>query len=86
MKYMMYEDATTHRFALLPLPSRFVDGDALPAISIDRWFDSHEAAVAALSELLSREELEPEARADDAVPASDVVTPVDTLVIRKRLI
>jgi hypothetical protein len=78
MKYMMYEDATTHRFALLPLPSQFLDGDALPAITIDRWFDSHEAAVAALSELLSREELEPQARADDAVPASDVVIPVDT--------
>jgi hypothetical protein len=78
MKYMMYEDAITHRFAFLPLPSRFVDGDALPVITIDRWFDSHEAAVAALSELLSREELEPDARADDAVPASDVVIPVDT--------
>jgi len=78
MKYLMYEDAITHRFALLPLPNRFVDGDALPAITIDRWFDNHEAAVAALSELFSREELEPDTRADDAVPAADVVIPVDT--------
>ena len=78
MKYMMYEDAMTHRFALLPLPNRFVDGDALPAITIDRWFDSHEAAVAALSELLGREEIEPDARADDAVPAADVVIPDGT--------
>ena len=78
MKYMMYEDTITHRFALLPLPSQFVDGDALPAITIDRWFDSHAAAVAALPELFTRDELEPEARADDAVPASDVVIPVDT--------
>jgi hypothetical protein len=78
MKYMMYEDVITHRFALLPLPNRFVDGDALPAITIDRWFDSHEAAVAALGELLTRDELEPDARADDAVPAADVVIPVDS--------
>jgi hypothetical protein len=77
MKYMMYEDAITHRFALLPLPNRFVDGDAIPTITIDRWFDSHEAAVAALSELLTRDELEPDARADDAVPAADILIPVD---------
>jgi hypothetical protein len=77
MKYMIYEDAITHRFAFLPLPNRFVDGDALPAIAIDRWFDSHAAAVAALPELFTRAEHEPDARVDDAVPAEDVVIPVD---------
>src|SRR4029453_15039125 len=77
MKYMIYEDAITHRFAFLPLPNRFVDGDALPAIAIDRWFDSPPAPVGALPELFTRDEHEPDARVDDAVPAEDVVIPVD---------
>jgi len=49
MKYAIYEDPITHRFAHLPLPSRFVDGDELPAVVTDRWFESHDAAIAGLS-------------------------------------
>lgn len=56
MKYTIYENPITHRFGHLPLPSRFLDGDPLPPIVIERWFESHTAAVAALSELLVREE------------------------------
>ena len=78
MKYMIYEDSTTHRFAFLPLPSRFVDGDALPAVTIDRWFDSHEAAVAALRELFTRDEREPDAGVEAAAPVGEVVIPVDS--------
>jgi len=52
MKYGIYEDPITHRFAHLPLPGRFVDGDELPAVVTDRWFESHDAAVAGLAELL----------------------------------
>jgi hypothetical protein len=77
MKYMIYEDAITHRFTFLPLPNRYVDGDALPAVTMDRWFDSHEAAVAALPELFTRDEHEPETRGEDAVPVEEVVIPVD---------
>jgi len=56
MKYTIYEDPITHQFAHVPLPSRVLDGDRLPAVQTDRWFESHDAAVAALSELLDRDE------------------------------
>ena len=56
MKYTIYQDPLTHKFAVLPLPDRFVDGDKLPILATDRWFDSHEEAVSALPELLNREE------------------------------
>jgi hypothetical protein len=55
MKYTIYEDPVTHRFGHLPLPRRFVHGDRLPPIVIERWFESHAAAVAALAELLASE-------------------------------
>ena len=57
MKYTIYEDPVTHRFGHLPLPRRFVHGDRLPPIVIERWFESHKAAVAGLSILLADEEL-----------------------------
>jgi hypothetical protein len=60
MKYTIYEDPLTHMFALLPLPSRFVEGDELPIPATDRWFGSRVEAIAALPELLTREECEPE--------------------------
>jgi hypothetical protein len=56
MRYTIYEDPLTHRFAFLPLPNRFVEGDKLPLVTTDRWFDSREEAVAALPELLNRED------------------------------
>jgi hypothetical protein len=66
MKYTIYEDPLTHRFAFLPLPNRFADGDKLPSVDTDRWFGSREEAIAALPELLNREECEPAAEVDDA--------------------
>ena len=56
MKYLIYEDAVTRKFAFLPLPNRCDDGDALPNVVVDRWFDSHAEAIAALSELFDRDE------------------------------
>jgi hypothetical protein len=76
MKYMIYEDALTHKFAFLPLPNRFVGGDALPIVAIDRWFDSHEAAIAALPELFNRDDSDQDVRADAAAPVEAVVVPV----------
>jgi hypothetical protein len=38
------------------LPERFIEGDKLPIPPTDRWFDSRDEAVAALPELLNREE------------------------------
>jgi len=59
MKYTIYEDPRTHKFALVALPNRFVDGDKLPVVATDRWFGSREEAIAALPELLNGEECEP---------------------------
>ena len=68
MKYTIYEDPTTHRCAHLPLPGGFRDGDQLPAVVGDRWFENHDAAIAALAELLDRDEGESAAIADVPVP------------------
>ena len=73
MKYTIYEDPITHRFGHLPLPSRFVEGDRLPPIVIERWFGSHEAAVAALSELVAGGEAGPAAPED----AGQTPEPID---------
>ena len=75
MKYTIYEDPITHRFGHLPLPTRFIEGDRLPPIVIERWFDSQEAAVEALSELLTGDEVEP-APADDAAQTDAAAHPV----------
>jgi len=48
MKYTIYEDPVALKFALLRLPDKFIDGDRLPILPTDRWFDSREEAVAAL--------------------------------------
>jgi hypothetical protein len=56
MKYTIYEDPITHKYALLRLPDKFEDGDRLRILPTDRLFDSREAAVAGLSELLNQEE------------------------------
>ena len=66
MKYTIYEDPLTRRFAFLALPNRFVDGDKLPIAAPDRWFDSRAEAIAALPELLNREECEPGVGLDEA--------------------
>lgn len=56
MKCTIYEDRRTHAFALVALPNRFVDGDKLPISDVDRWFGSRDEAIAAVPDLLNREE------------------------------
>ena len=56
MKYTIYEDPRTHAFALVALPHRFIDGDALPVSDVDRWFGSRDEAIATLPDLLNMEE------------------------------
>jgi hypothetical protein len=56
MRYTIYQDPITRKFALLALPHKFTEGDRLPVSPTNRWFDSREAAVAAVPELLNREE------------------------------
>jgi hypothetical protein len=55
MRYTLYEHPVTHKFALVRLPDKFMDDDTLPIPPTERWFDSGEAAIAALPELLNRE-------------------------------
>ena len=73
---MIYEDARTHKFAFLQLPSRYLEGDDLPVAAIDRWFDTHEDAIAALPELFSRDEKH-EARVEAAAAGEPVVVAAD---------
>ena len=68
MKYTIYEDPATHKFALLRLPTRFVKGDRVTILPTDRWFDSREEVVATLPELFHREEGEPHAGLDEEAP------------------
>ena len=56
MKHTIYEDPVTHKFALIRLPNKFIEGDTLPIPPTHRWFDTREQAVAALPELLNQEE------------------------------
>lgn len=87
MKYAIYEDPVTRRFAHLPLPSRFLEGDALPAIATDRWFETHAAAIAALAELLDRDDddpkSEPEVKAE-TFAAPTLTTPTMQVDLTKR--
>jgi hypothetical protein len=71
MKYTIYEDPLTRKFALLALPARFVDGDTLPIIDVDRWFGSHEEAIAALPDLLNRDEPDSAMGLDDSGGIAD---------------
>ena len=56
MKYTIYEDPHTHKFALIELPPRFLEGDDLPLAEVNHWFGSRDEAIAALPDLLDREE------------------------------
>jgi hypothetical protein len=55
LKYAIYEHPVTHKFALISLPDKFFEGDKVPVLPSDRWFDSREQAVAVLPELLNLE-------------------------------
>jgi hypothetical protein len=66
MRYALYEHPRTHRFALLRVPSQFVEGDTPASVAADRWFETREAAVAAVPELLNRVE------GDDGVPSDSL--------------
>jgi len=55
VKYAIYESPVTHKFAIVPLPIMFIAGDKLPISPDERWFDTHELALAALPELLNLE-------------------------------
>jgi len=56
MKYAVYEHPITRKFALVPLPARFIEGDSLPLTSNEQWFDTRDAAIATVRDLLDRTE------------------------------
>jgi hypothetical protein len=56
MKYAIYEDPVTRKFTLVRLPHHFIEGDPLTVAPTARWFETHAEAVAAVPELLNREE------------------------------
>jgi len=56
MKHTLYEHPTTHKFALIRLPDKFADGDALPTQPTDQWFSTREEALAALPELFKQDD------------------------------
>lgn len=56
MKYAVYEHPITRRFALVALPARFVEGDAVSLTNNEQWFDTRAAAIATLRDLLDRNE------------------------------
>ena len=69
MRYTLYEDPRTRLFALLRVPSKFVEGDTFPDVAAERWFDTREAAIAAVPELLNRTESDGN-RQDSPSPAA----------------
>ncbi len=54
MRHALYQDPVTHKFALVRLPLRFVEGDKLPIPLTAEWYSTREDAVAALPELLDQ--------------------------------
>ena len=53
VKHTLYEDPVTHKFALVRLPNNFIEGDKVPVLPTDRWFDTREEVERALVDLLS---------------------------------
>jgi hypothetical protein len=60
VRYTIYEHPSTHQFAIVKLPAKFLDGDRIPVPSTVRWFQTHEEALATLSELFDEDERTPE--------------------------
>ena len=51
MRHTLYEDPITHKFALVKMPAKFIEGDKLPIPPTVHWFTTREGAVAALASL-----------------------------------
>jgi hypothetical protein len=56
MKYAVYEHPITRKFALVPLPTPFVEGDPVPLRHNEQWFDTRDEAIATVRDLLDRTE------------------------------
>jgi len=52
MKHTLYEDPITHKFALIRLPEKHVDGEKVPIPQTARWFGTRDEALATIAGLL----------------------------------
>ncbi len=55
MKHTLYQDPITHRFAVVRLPSRFIEGDTFVVPTSIQWFVRREDALATLSNLFDED-------------------------------
>lgn len=62
MKHAIYEDPITHKFALVKVPPRFLEGDKLPIPPTVQWLATREEAVAALAGLFEVDDSDDEER------------------------
>jgi hypothetical protein len=60
VKHTIYQDPITHRFAVVRLPSMFVEGDTITVPTTVQWFGTQEEALATLSSLFDEDEDVPE--------------------------
>jgi hypothetical protein len=59
MKHALYEHPVTHRFAVVRLPPRFIDGDRVIPPPHVQWFSTREEALATLSNLFDQDDVAP---------------------------
>jgi hypothetical protein len=56
MRHTIYEDPITHRFALVEIPAKYIEGDKLPIPPTTQWLTTREDALAALPGLFELDE------------------------------
>lgn len=56
MRHTLYEDPVTRKFALIRLPSRYVEGDKVPIPPTACWFGTRDEVLVTLSQLFDENE------------------------------
>ena len=56
MRHILYEDPLTHQFALIRLPAKHVEGEAVPIPRTARWFSTRQEALGTISDLFDCDE------------------------------
>ena len=56
MRHALYENPVTGKFAVIRLPSRYVEGDKLPIPPTACWFGTRDEALVTLSHLFDEDE------------------------------
>ena len=58
MRHTLYEDPSTHRFAMIRLPWALIEGDEVSIPPTARWFATREDAPATICDLFDQDENE----------------------------